>query len=108
VNFQQKVSEKEFQRQVIDIAQWHQWAVDHTPPMRSAKGAVFTGGLIGKADLVLYSMLGKGIIYAELKSQTGRIMPSQQMFRDLVTKNGAEYYLWRPSDMHEILERLSR
>lgn len=108
MNFQQKVSEKEFQRQVIDLAQWHNWLVDHTPPMRSAKGAVFTGGLVGKSDLVLYSTLGKGIIYAELKSETGKLSKAQAVYRNLITINGGEYYLWKPSDLPAIVERLSR
>jgi hypothetical protein len=108
VSSQIKISEAEFQRQVIDIATWHHWLVDHTPPMRSAKGAVFTGGLIGKSDLVLFSLKGKGIIYAELKSETGKVSPSQAVFKNLVTSNGGEYFLWRPSDLPAIVERLSR
>jgi hypothetical protein len=102
------MTEAEFQRLVVGIAEWHQWVVDHTPPMRSAKGAIFTGGLSGKTDLVLYSLNGKGIIYAELKNETGRILPSQVVFRNLILKNGGEYYLWRPSDLPAIKERLAR
>jgi hypothetical protein len=108
VNCQPKISEAEFQRQVIDIAQWHNWLVDHTPPMRSAKGAVFTGGLIGKSDLVLFSLQGKGIIYAELKSETGKLSKAQAVFRNLIIINGGEYYLWKPNDLPAIVERLSR
>jgi hypothetical protein len=108
VSFQLKISEAQFQRQVVDIATWHNWLVDHTPPMRSAKGAVFTGGLIGKTDLVLFSLKGKGIIYAELKSETGRVSPSQALFKNVILKNGGEYYLWKPSDLPAIVERLSR
>jgi hypothetical protein len=76
--------------------------------MRSAKGAVFTGGLTGKTDLVLFSLKGKGIIYAELKSETGRVSASQAVFKNLITSNGGEYHLWRPSDLPAIVERLSR
>jgi hypothetical protein len=76
--------------------------------MRSAKGAVFTGGLTGKTDLVLFSLKGKGIIYAELKSETGRVSASQAVFKNLITSNGGEYHLWRPSDLRAIVERLSR
>jgi hypothetical protein len=82
--------------------------VDHTPPMRSAKGAIFTGGLIGKTDLVLFSLKGKGIIYAELKTQTGKVSASQAVFKNLITSNGGEYHLWRPADLLAIVERLKR
>lgn len=76
--------------------------------MRSAKGAIFTGGLTGKTDLVLFSLNGKGIIYAELKSETGKLSPSQAVFKNVILKNGGEYYLWKPSDLPAIVERLSR
>lgn len=105
---QQKISEAEFQRQVIEIAIWHGWLIDHTPPMRSAKGAIFTGGLTGKTDLVLFSLKGKGIIYAELKSETGKLSPNQAVFKNVVINNGGEYHLWKPSDLPAIVERLSR
>ena len=108
MNCHPKMSEAEFQRQVCDIAQLYNWMVDHTPPMRSAKGAIFTGGLIGKTDLVLFSLKGKGIIYAELKTQTGKVSPSQAVFRNLITSNGGEYHLWRPADLLAIVERLKR
>ena len=108
MNSQPKISEAEFQRQVIDIAIWHGWLIDHTPPMRSAKGAIFTGGLTGKTDLVLFSLQGKGIIYAELKSETGKLSKAQAVFRNLIIINGGEYYLWKPSDLPAIVERLSR
>jgi len=76
--------------------------------MRSAKGAIFTGGLTGKTDLVLFSLQGKGIIYAELKSETGKLSKAQAVFRNLIIINGGEYYLWKPSDLPAIVERLSR
>ncbi len=108
MNCQPKISEAEFQRQVISIAIWHDWLIDHTPPMRSAKGSIFTGGLTGKTDLVLFSLKGKGIIYAELKSETGRLSVNQIAFRDAVLRNGGEWYLWKPSDLPAVVERLSR
>lgn len=86
----------------------YNWLVDHTPPMRNIGGDIYTGGLTGKTDLVLLSLNGKGIIYAELKTETGRLSTNQIAFRDVVIMNGGEYYLWRPSDMPAIVERLAR
>ena len=108
MNCQPKISEAQFQRNVCDIAQLYGWMVDHTPPMRSARGGIFTGGLTGKTDLVLFSTKSKGIIYAELKTQIGKVSASQAVFRNLIISNGGEYHLWRPSDMPAIVERLSR
>jgi len=108
VNCPPKISEAEFQRQVIKVAIMYNWLVDHTPPMRSANGDIYTGGLTGKTDLVLFSLKGKGIIFAELKTETGRMSVAQIAFRDAVVRNGGEHYVWRPSDMYAIVERLAR
>ena len=102
------ISEAEFQRAVVKVAKLYGWLVDHTPPMRNAGGDIYTGGLTGKTDLVLFSLDGKGIVYAELKTQKGKVSPSQAIFRNVVMLNGGEYFLWRPADMDAIVERLSR
>jgi len=47
------------------------------------------------------------IIFAELKSQKGRIKKEQQAWLDRLQENGhVEVYLWRPSDLTFINERL--
>jgi hypothetical protein len=108
VSLRLDISEAEFQRAVVKVAKLYGWLVDHTPPMRNAGGDIYTGGLTGKTDLVLLSQRGKGIIFAELKTQTGRMSTAQSWFRDVVIMNGGEYFLWRPADMDAIVERLSR
>lgn len=108
MSFQPKISEAEFQRQVSKIARMYNWLVDHTPPMRNAGGDIYTGGLTGKTDLLLISLNAKGIIFAELKTETGRLSVAQVAFRDAIVRNGGEHFVWRPSDMPAIIERLSR
>jgi hypothetical protein len=108
VSLRLDISEAEFQRAVVKVAKLYGWLVDHTPPMRNAGGDIYTGGLTGKTDLVLFSLDGKGIVYAELKTQKGKVSPSQAIFRNVVMLNGGEYFLWRPADMDAIVERLSR
>jgi hypothetical protein len=76
--------------------------------MRNHSGDIYTGGLTGKTDLLLISLNAKGIIFAELKTETGRMSAAQMAFRDAIVKNGGEHYVWRPSDMPAIIERLSR
>lgn len=108
MSLQPKLSEAQFQRNVIQVAKLYGWLVDHTPPMRSHSGDIYTGGLTGKTDLVLFSQRGKGIIFAELKTETGRMSTAQCWFKDVIDMNGGEHYVWRPSDMDAIVERLSR
>ena len=108
MSLQPKLSEAQFQRNVVHAARLYGWLVDHTPPMRNAGGDIYTGGLTGKTDLVLFSMFGRGIIFAELKTETGRLSAAQKRFAEIIQLNGGEYFLWRPSDMEAILERLRR
>jgi hypothetical protein len=66
-----------------------------------------TGGLAGMPDLTLISQKGKGIIYAELKTATGKVSPHQQQILNTLQRNGAEVYIWRPRDIESIAKRLS-
>ena len=107
-----ETSERLFQRQVIDIAQMYGWVSHHVPPMRyNGKNPLAnnwgTGGLAGMPDLTLISLRGKGIIYAELKSNTGKLSAHQVKVLDLLHTNGAEVYVWRPRDLEAIAKRLS-
>lgn len=38
------------------------------------------------------------LVFAELKSQKGRVRPEQQMWLDALRDSPADVYLWRPSD----------
>jgi hypothetical protein len=58
-------------------------------------------------DLTLISQRGQGIIYAELKIATGKLSAQQTQILSTLHRNGAEVYVWRPSDLNKIAQRLS-
>ena len=101
-------SEAIFQDAVKHIALMCGWLIDHTPPMRYPNGAVRTGGMKGKPDLCLIHPNGRGIIWAELKTEKGRLSPEQEKVIHALRANGAEVYVWRPSQLDLIAERLGR
>ena len=107
-----EMSERLFQQQVIDLANLYGWVVHHVPPMRyntrnSLGNNWGTGGLAGMPDLTLISLKEKGVIYAELKTNSGKVAPHQVKVLSLLHRNGAEVYVWRPKDLEDIAKRLS-
>lgn len=44
-------------------------------------------------------IVGKRIIYRELKSQTGQLSSHQRRIGRLLTEAGADWAVWRPSDL---------
>ena len=108
-----ETSERLFQQQIIDLANMYGWAVHHVPPMRYNSGRNplannwGTGGLAGMPDLTLISLRGMGIVYAELKTNTGKLSAHQVKVLSLLHRNGGEVYVWRPRDIDKIAKRLS-
>lgn len=92
-----KMSEKQFQQQVVDMARALGWMAYHTHDSRRSEP--------GFPDLVL---VRERIIYAELKSETGKPTLEQLSWMEALKVAGAEVYLWRPSDACEIEETLKR
>lgn len=59
----------------------------------------------GFPDLVI---LGRGrLLFAELKSERGRLSSDQSVWLSELSASGCECYVWRPSDWHEIVKVLS-
>lgn len=88
------VTERQFQAQVRELAAllgWDaycSWTSIHSPG--------------GWPDLVLVHP-GKGrVIFAELKSDKGRVSVRQQYCLDSLELCGQEIYVWRPGDLEEI------
>lgn len=61
----------------------------------------------GFPDWVLVSTRQQRIVYAELKTETGRVSAEQQRWIDGLTACGAEAYVWRPSDFDQVAETLT-
>lgn len=101
-------TEAEWQRTVIECAQLHGWRVAHFRPARTDRGwrtPVQADGA-GFPDLVL-ARYGE-LIFAELKSERGKVRPEQADWLDHLEGQGREVHLWRPSDWPEVRERLAR
>ena len=91
------IAESVFLRAVIEIALDGGWLVFHDEDSRKNRP--------GFPDLVM-AREGR-TIFAELKSQRGRVRPEQQRWLDELAKTpGTEVYLWRPSDLDSIIQML--
>jgi hypothetical protein len=100
--------ERDFQTYVIDLATVNQWRIAHFRKAQTARGRWITpvaADGAGFPDLVLVS---DRIIYAELKTNTGKLGPAQIAWGQALTRAGAEYYVWRPRDADEVQAVLTR
>ena len=97
VSKEDAISEKTLMESVIEIAEDSGWSVYHTHDSRRSQA--------GFPDLTL--VRSGEIIFAELKSQKGRIKKEQQEWLDRLRENRhVDVYLWRPSDLPGIINRL--
>lgn len=99
-------SERVFQDAVIQLAATAGWDAHHIRPGKY--GNTFkTDGLKGMPDLILIGQRGQGVIFAELKSRTGKLSQAQEVRIAQLLANGVECHVWRPADMERIVERLT-
>ncbi len=92
------LSEAEFSRLVAELARLGGWRSYHVfDSRRSAHG--YPDWTLAKPGR---------LIFAELKTETGKVLLKQQAWLDLLaTVPGVEAYLWRPSQLDEIAETLT-
>jgi len=91
------MTEKDFQRQVLDLARMFRWRVYH--PMLSKWSER------GFPDLTM--IRAPRVVFAELKREDGKRTVHQDEWAELIGRcTGVEYYLWRPSDIEAIAEAL--
>ena len=91
------MSEAELQAAVIDLAHLLGYRVHHSRPARMKDGSWRTpiAGDAGFPDLVLAR--SGTIIFAELKSESGRLTPEQDAWMDALRgDNGVIRAVWRP------------
>jgi hypothetical protein len=100
-------SEKLFMDQVMQIAKMNSWLIHHPTPHQVRPG-VFRSDGAGVPDLMLVSTTGRGIIWAELKTEAGKLTPIQKQWGNSIKANGGEYYVWRPSQLSLIATRLGK
>jgi hypothetical protein len=80
---------------VRHLARLTGWLAYHTHDSRRSEP--------GFPDLVLVSARRQRVIYAELKTDTGRTTPEQDQWLAALAAAGQETALWRPADLpHDI------
>jgi hypothetical protein len=85
------LSEKAFLVQVTALAKLLGWLLYHTHDSRRSEP--------GFPDLVL---LRERVVWAELKTDAGRLTPAQAAWVEALRRAGQEVYLWRPGDWGQI------
>ena len=112
-----EISEKQFEAQIKDLAKIYHWKYYHT--WKSIHSPA------GFPDIVMVKP--PRLIFAELKSEKGKITPEQEEWLSLLRQCGSYpsssliddkgltlvyqrlgVYLWRPSDFETIIEILKR
>jgi hypothetical protein len=97
------ISETAWQEQVIDLAHTLGWR--HMFVRRSiGKGRKWTTAtnVPGWPDLTLWSEGRTRVIFAELKSESGKPSPDQIAVLRSLTNAGCETAIWRPSDLYHV------
>jgi hypothetical protein len=100
-----EASEAIFQDQVIRLAKMQGWLIFHASPKMVRPGVWRSDGR-GFPDLVLVHKGGRGIIYAELKTDLGRLSEHQLDWGEAILTAGGEYHVWRPQHLQAIAKRL--
>jgi hypothetical protein len=85
-------TERAFQASVVRYARLMGWATYHTFDSRRSDA--------GFPDLVLVRR--PRVVFAELKSQRGRLRPAQRAWIEELRACGQAVYVWRPSQWREI------
>lgn len=87
-----KLSEDQFQQQVIDLAKLHGYTlIYHTHDSRRSQP--------GFPDLVLVNEQRGRALFRELKTETGRVSPAQFAWVSGMLMAKLDVGVWRPSDM---------
>jgi len=89
-------SEKDFQSWVIEQAESNGWDWYHTFNSKRSKS--------GYPDLMMWR---ERVLFAEVKSEDGVVSATQANVIDDLRAAGAEVYVWRPSDMLEVVRVLA-
>lgn len=105
-----KLTEAQWQAQVIQVARTFGWRVAHFRPSIRQSGrwstAVAADGA-GFPDLVLVHNLTGDLIFAELKTDKGTLSEAQVRWGTAIRAGGSNRFeVWRPRDFEAVRERL--
>jgi hypothetical protein len=105
------MTEREWQRQVIDIARSMGWQVFHVGDSRRQ---LASGKMVGDKQIAGFPDLtlvhpGRGFIFAELKATRGKLTEKQIATLDVMAAatvrcaGGVRVHVWRPEDLDEVV-----
>ena len=100
------MKEADFLKSVVDLAHVYKWKMVHFRSALRKDGTYQTpvqGDGSGFPDLVL---VRECIIFAELKSEQGKLSGNQVIWLNDLRTAGQIVYLWRPSDWEQIVDIL--
>ena len=94
------------QSKVIQLAKMNGFRVQHSRPVQQKDGKWLTAiaGDPGFPDLVL-AHKERGILFLELKSDTGKLSPGQVMWQQAIAPH-VEWWLVREADLERLAKRL--
>jgi hypothetical protein len=101
-----QVTESQFQDSVVELARICGWKVHHAWPTQVRPGKWITAAATGFPDLVLVHET-LGLLFAELKTDTGKLSDAQVDWLGCLTLAGVEAVVWKPSDWKQIQQRLT-
>ena len=91
------MTEKALQEAILKFARQRHWLCFHTyDSRRSAPGF---------PDLCMVRK--KRLIFAELKSEKGKLTKDQALWRETLINAGQPCYLWRPDDLEIVFKVLA-
>lgn len=96
-------SEKEFQKQVIDLAHLYGWRVAHFRPVQLMDGRWITPVEADGEGWPDLAMAKKGrVIISELKTDIGQLSAAQELWKVALGS-----HVWRPKDFEQIKKLLA-
>jgi hypothetical protein len=100
--------ERDWQKFIINLAHTLGWRIAHFHTAQNQRGQWLTpvaADGAGFPDLVL---VRDRIVYAELKTNTGKLSPQQVLWQQAITAAGGEHHVWRPRDREAVQRVLQR
>ena len=86
-------NESKFQAHVVKLAKTNGWLCYYT--------FISKGSPKGFPDLVL-AHKSRGLAFAELKTERGKLTAEQEKWRDVLKAAGQRVFLWRPADLDDV------
>lgn len=92
------MTESQFQAQIIQLAKLYGWKIYHTHDSRKSEA--------GYPDLCMVK--GTRLLFAEVKTDIGKMSPAQKEWFQALKAAKVECYLWRPMYWDCVQEVITR